>query len=274
MTKIIFLHIPKTAGTTFRKQILNKLFDKKHSFHIDMKNNSTYDFLAIKRYDIEMYKLITGHVSFGIHKNFNEDFRYIAFLREPVQRIISHYFFTKNNNLINEEIIKKNLSLKEYALSNLSVEMDNAQTRQISGTDVPINKIDDKILDIAKQNINNYFEIGITERFDESLILLKETFKWRLPLIYYRENVSKGKQKVEIDEETIEAIKQRNKYDIELYNWCLLLFNKRLNHIFNIEKKIEFIKKINTYYSFFWGRPILFIHRSIKNIKRSIKSIL
>ncbi len=267
MDKIIFLHIPKTAGTTFRQQVLDRVYKNENCFHINRRNNPVEEFLKLDSQAKRNLLLITGHLQYGFHGYLDEDCRYITFLRDPIGRIISHYNFTKQNKLINKEIIQKNLTLKEYALSDLSPELDNGQTRQLSGLNVPINKIDQNVLNAAKINISKHIDIGITEQFDESLILLKEKYNWQGFLLYYKENVSRKKRSVVIDDDTIEAIKLRNRYDVELYNWCVQLFDEELDKVEILHRKLIIFKTVNWFYSYVWGFPMLSAKRIYKKIK-------
>lgn len=48
------------------------------------------DFLKLKENERNQLKLLIGHVDYGIHKNFKEDSKYITFLRDPIERVLSH----------------------------------------------------------------------------------------------------------------------------------------------------------------------------------------
>jgi hypothetical protein len=86
-----------------------------------------------------------------------------------------------------------------------------------------------EILEIAKKRISDEFLFfGLMERFDESLHLLTYTLGWR-PIQNYRKKMvaPKPNRLEDIPAETIEAIRDRNQLDIELYNYAADLFKKR-----------------------------------------------
>jgi hypothetical protein len=84
-------------------------------------------------------------------------------------------------------------------------------------------------LEAAKRNLKAGFAIaGLTERFDETVMLLKREFGWRRPF-YIPVNVAPKRQRNEIVRpETIEIIRSKNKLDLELYDFAQSLFEQRV----------------------------------------------
>jgi hypothetical protein len=86
---LIFLHIPKTAGTSFN-HILRDIYGK--SFY-RVKPGGKWR--KAKRLPVST-RCVTGHMPYGIHKKWKlEDFQYVTLLRYPVDRIISLWWFKK-----------------------------------------------------------------------------------------------------------------------------------------------------------------------------------
>jgi hypothetical protein len=89
--ELISVHIPKTAGTTFGKVILPKIYPK-HSILYD------YDFLPINTL-IEEGKLTTqtrvihGHFSIEKYRGYFNNAKRVIWLRNPIILLISAYFF-------------------------------------------------------------------------------------------------------------------------------------------------------------------------------------
>ncbi len=57
--------------------------------------------------------------------------------------------------------------------------------------------------------------MGLTERFDESVLLLRRVMGWRTLPFYRSQNVNR--KKAPIDDAQKEVIRAFNRYDIELY---------------------------------------------------------
>ena len=41
-------------------------------------------------------QVFKGHMPFGIHKRLPQDYTYITFLRDPIERVVSAYYFARN----------------------------------------------------------------------------------------------------------------------------------------------------------------------------------
>ena len=65
--------------------------------------------------------------------------------------------------------------------------------------------------------------VGLTERFDESFILIRRALGWRLPM-YETHNVSKAGLPAPPTPAAIELIRERNRFDLSLYEHAAKLF--------------------------------------------------
>jgi len=87
-------------------------------------------------------------------------------------------------------------------------------------------KCDDRILDKAKENLAKSFSVvGISERFEESLMLMAKTFDWKIP---FYENRKVSKTRPQIDPNSVEMIRDHNRLDLELYEFGKGLFEESL----------------------------------------------
>ncbi len=254
--KIIFLHIPKAAGTTF-KSILKRKYKKRQIINFTGKSDEKInyrDFLSLSTEEKDNYFAITGHMPFGVHKHINSDFKYITFLRDPVKRVISLFYFIKRNknHKLHSILNEKNYSLEEFLDSHISIEVDNHQTRLLSGdVNLPFGQCSVEQLNKAKKNIKDYFTLaGISERFDESLLLIAKDLNWR-KVYYANKNQSVGaKVRTKLSDDVIEKIKYYNAFDIELYKYALELLDTKLEQNMQyIQKNLPVFKKRNAVYS-------------------------
>jgi len=105
-------------------------------------------------------KYYSSHVSYGIHEFLPKPYKYVAFVREPVERIISLYKYSLQNKEAFYHKLAVGKSLEEFALKTELHELDNGQTRVIAGGDypdffmnrTPFRKCDDHLLEIALGN--------------------------------------------------------------------------------------------------------------------------
>ena len=86
-------------------------------------------------------------------------------------------------------------SLDELFENGYILNIDNCQVRFLCGIDnIPFGGVNETHLQVAIDNLtDHYTAIGISEHFDESVLLLARRFGWRTPW-YVRQNEGKGKR--------------------------------------------------------------------------------
>ncbi len=232
---LIFVHIPKAAGSTLN-YILNRQYKTYQTIQIDgVRVQETID--EFKNLPLEKrstIKLIKGHGTFGLHEFIPHPSIYFTVLRNPVDRIISHYYYVQRrpDHYLHDIVTSKNIELNDYVSSGISPELDNGQVRLLSDHFDFVNQgqATKKLLDTAKKNLLQYFSVvGISEMFDETLMLLKRELAWKGYPLYRRVNVT-GKRPMldDIPRNTIDKIKKYNEFDCELYEWAKKRFLKEL----------------------------------------------
>jgi len=258
---LFFLHLPKAGGTTLY-HIINRNHLSNSIFHIEAtdleKSLKAYSELSKKEKDD--LKCIKGHFPFGIHQKLGKAPKYFTMLRNPVERIISHYYYVRNNrnHYLYEQVKEGNISLYDYVASDISHELENGQTKLIAGDESV--KCDQELYEEAKFILNKYFiAVGILEYFNLSLILYKKKLGWKR-INYKKRNVTRSKPSLEeIDEKTINIIEEKNKFDIYLYDYVEKLFWKNIyeENINKTDLKIFEIKN-NLYGNYRKIRKIIF----------------
>lgn len=219
---IVFLHLSKTGGTTLW-DILNLEYSSS-KIYPQLKKSEYANFISSVNSSYKFYDVISGHIPFGIHKYLEREVTYFTFLRDPVERIISDYFYVlrEKEHHHNELIIKNKMSLAEY------VEMSdkgNGQVAALAGC-LSNKNLDKTTLHKAKENLNNkMFFVGLTEEFDASILILKNLLGWLIEPYYIKKNVTKFRpQKPDFNKETIKLIKEKNQLDIDLYEYAKQIF--------------------------------------------------
>lgn len=222
---LIFLHIPKNAGRTF-ESILERQYLEDCRYDVYGYGNSITDAVEqlkkMPEEDKRKIKLIKGHYQFGLHEFLPQKSSYLTFLRDPVDRAVSHYHYVLRDHMhpLNKVVKAKNMSLSEYVASGWSREIDNGQTRILSGKEheYAFGQCPGELLKLAKANLCNHFvAAGLVERFDESLALMGLKFGWK-KLYYQKKNINVQRPiKSEYDRNTLRIIEKYNELDMELY---------------------------------------------------------
>ncbi|NEO03330.1 MAG: sulfotransferase family protein, partial [Moorea sp. SIO3I7] len=88
---LIFLHIPKTAGTTLH-YIINRQYKSEYIFEVNCRE-SRNELIRMSEVQKSKIKVIRGHMEFGWHEFIAQPCTYITMLRDPVERVISFYFY-------------------------------------------------------------------------------------------------------------------------------------------------------------------------------------
>lgn len=224
---LIFLHLPKSGGNTFYDIISSQ---KRYQSTCDMRNCNVYDLTPEETKRLEM---VYGHMAFGIHKQLPQsNFAYITFLRHPIDRVVSHYYFHRGikdpNNVLGEMF--NCMTLYDYVTSAewddnpvyVAASTVNIQTRLLTDT------MEDNC-EAAKNNLIKYFTVvGTTERFDDTLSVLEKKLGWEIET-YEKRNVTVDRPALaEVPKEIIEIIKRKNEHDIALYQLANQLLDEQL----------------------------------------------
>jgi hypothetical protein len=226
---LIFLHIPKTGGSTLYK-ILERHFSPAETVTLDSPGVARFKTLpAVER---GRYRLIQGHMHFGLHRFIPRTSTYITFLRRPVERALSFYYYARStpDHYLYPLLTTGRLDLKTLLGRELTSELCNFQTRALAGDEWedPQRIVTRDALERAQANLRSHFRIvGLQEEFDASLLLLSRAFGWRLPF-YVKENVTKEKPpNASMDVETRKLVEDTNSLDVELYEYARNLFHEQ-----------------------------------------------
>jgi len=202
----VFLHLHKTAGNNLKTHLFG--FAKRNNlslYHSCRVSNGEAELASAwyrrrKRkdvdYDCNLHELaampeqrrnefdwIVGHQHFGVHTLISSrETRYITFLRRPLERKISHFSHFEDLGA-NGSVFQTRHALEVYLLT----QNKNYMTKRLAGTGYTTEFYTDMIsflidsdptyhemaLASARRNlIENFFFVGLLERFNESLCIL------------------------------------------------------------------------------------------------------
>jgi hypothetical protein len=216
-TAVIFLHVPKTAGTT-----LNRLIEWEYPllqiYSVDpVLFNWSYKHLRnLSPARLQRFRMFKGHMQFGLHEILPQRATYITVLRDPVDRVISAFYFMRNYKLhpLYWKLRRENWSLEDFVHRSLRT---NVQSKIVAGAEyesVCTAEIAAQAIEHVKQDFSI---VGLSERFEESLALMKLRFGWKLES-YSSFNVTRARpKKLDLPAATLDLIAEKNAFDVALY---------------------------------------------------------
>jgi len=242
---LIFLHLPRTAGTTFVR-ILERQYGADAVLDV---YDSTFGEEVAARTELEQVCVITGHFYFGIHTHLSGPCRYVTFLRDPVERVVSHYHFVRRHPDHYLYPTASTSTLAEYVTSCGAAEPNNDQARLLAGRDLASSDgtWSPEMLPAAIQNLDDLFTIGLTEDFDASLIAMQGLFGWRRPF-YVPQNIG-ARANDTLPSEIGDLIRAYNALDVELYKHARERVEVELaRHGPAFARRVQMFKRLNSLY--------------------------
>ena len=230
---LIFLHLPKAGGMTLHF-ILEQRYPRERIFTFDgtRPHQSVERFQKMSEAQRAEYRLLKGHVVYGVHRAVPRPCTYITLLRDPVERVISQYYYAKSRpeHHLYARLNQPGMTLYEYAAQFVTPEISNQQTSMLAGIRVSESQQTParELVALAKEHLETHFRVvGLMEEFDTSMLLLQRAFGWSR-LFYLRENVAREKPApTQIDVRTRELLAEQNALDAELYVFARELFERQ-----------------------------------------------
>ena len=246
------MHIPKCGGMSF----FSSLSETLGTNIVDLYDESPR---SLGRFRLKMQdqsKMVySGHFSFGLHEWLGRDASYISFVREPISRMVSLYYYCiptfkgkfNPKRGVSIEQMRQNLNYPDFFLdfdqcltgdyspeaffSSKSPELDNGMVRRFSGKGMSVQPCNESDFEMAKKVIETAFSfVGLTERFPESLARFSELYGINV-LREKRVNTgNKARESVatiEFSQDLLTRIKDMNRFDIRLYDWISEKFDEK-----------------------------------------------
>ena len=212
---MIFPHLPKTAGTSFRTSATSYFGEEK----IERDYGSTFksttpavlqhifrkpDYWALAR-EIERndIKLLIGHFDARRYSTLFPVTSFVTILRDPIQR-----FYSEFNHRSTRDFDRFEGDILDFCRSG---RFSNLQTRMLQGTAWPA-----------------YAAVGFTERFSESLELINRTFGICLEPTVTNTRRQAIDQPYQLSDQAHSCILAENRKDIFLYQTAMEYFDERL----------------------------------------------
>jgi hypothetical protein len=264
---VIFLHIPRTAGTTLYR-IIERHYKKAHIYTVWM-DGTPDEFKNLSQSRRAAIRVLRGHTGWGLHEFLPGPASYFTLLRDPIERVISYYYFIRRapRHYCHDLVTSNDMSLRDFLESQADPMADNAQTRLLSGLEtgqeLGFGECTEELLEIAKRNLReNVAVVGLTEEFDRTLLLLKRAFGWQ-KLFYARQNVSANRpRKNELPPTTRDAVAEVNLLDTGLYQHATALFEEQIR-----QQEASFARELESFQSANqWLSPLFYAYWQMRRI--------
>ncbi len=226
---VLFMHIPKTAGTSFREAITANFVQSEIAYLYPLAGFLVSDLRALPLEQRRAYKLVVGHFQYGMHEALPQISEYITIVREPIARVRSQYHYMRRHRpQLLHSAKGKLLGLEEVLAKQPTTDFDNTLVRCFSGVDereFPPGTLNQEIYERAVENLRNRFAfVGHQEESDRAFGCLQRRYGWYK--VSQLSPVNLGTEGGDASEDDAEAnvIRDYNSWDCLLYQEILRLF--------------------------------------------------
>ena len=243
-SKVFFLHIPKTAGTSVT-QVIDQHFHADEIFPyqttLEIQSAPRIEDLPLSR-PLGSYRLFRGHFRWSIFKKFESltsGLQPFTFLRDPIRRYLSIYLHRRRDSIeaVADLPVQREISLaarqqtfKDFLLNKhlgpghlqISMFLDRPAMAECEA------------LETALERLQGIAMFGLTEAVSESLLLLNQTFHWKhtgpMPML----NSYSG-PRLSLSSDELDLLLETTKIDREFYRRAQDIFWDRVDRLVGSE---------------------------------------
>ena len=166
--KLVHVHTYKCAGTTFAASLAHNFQDDFRCVEPQIKQFLDWEQI-VQEMALSKLRAVSSH-SLRIPESIPKGYIFVAFVRNPSERLISAWKFdTKVHNISNESF--SSYLKNKFAKNVQSLFLYNAET--LDG--LAIKEIGNQSFDLFRHRPNVF--LGVVERYDESMTVLEELLR-------------------------------------------------------------------------------------------------
>jgi hypothetical protein len=221
--RLLFEHLPKCAGTSVSLYLARQYWPH-HAFATEggAPMESVSQFARMPERQRFQFRLISGHCAHHLRAVVHPDTVKVTILRDPIERLISHYFYVKRSpaHYLHHAVMESGMSLSDYVTSDLSDELRNYFVSQFSGLSWreaeqhPSEAVQraHAVLRDEYAVVGTVSELGSAMERIRRLADISEPF----PGVAHNETPERPSTS-QVEPAALAAIQERNALDIELY---------------------------------------------------------
>jgi hypothetical protein len=250
------IHMEHTGGTTLREVLRRQYGERLYVLFID-DHDAMRQFMAMDEAGRARYAAFTGHFMYGLHRWVSRPSTYMTWLRDPVERILSgyYYFFHKPLKRRHQAYVSGKVTWERHLRRTW---VYSAQVgRIVGGDDAMLTQFQMKTLpenatETALANLQRDFSlVGLTERYDEMLLLMAQQLGWTKPPYYVRQNVGQNRPRfADLPADDRALIEAAAEVEAPLYEYARRRFERDVaRYQGDIERDLTAFRQANADYS-------------------------
>jgi Sulfotransferase family len=252
---LVFLRIPKTAGTTVEALFERCLPGANFHGHIQVAasallarptNEIGEKFRRLSPEERRAVRcMVDEHVTLDVATIFDRPVRFFTVVRDPVDRAISNFFHNRVSDHLACHPFIKDMRIEEYLDSGVGLDADNHQVRILSGC-AELNQqwdpqgrslssppVERRHLELAKRNIEERFVVTAPmEQLTALIWFFKRLYGWPMHSAFFtRQNEASRNQRPTVDTvsaATRDRLRRMNALDMELREWVKANFAEKI----------------------------------------------
>lgn len=251
---IRFLHLQKTGGSTL-SIILRRQYAFRPTFYLGRPQDEAKLHTQLASGELRP-ALFLGHRDFSVGIEAVDRAQTITLLREPVKRVISlcqHVYEGRECYMLNDFPpghfdLDRFLHSGNYELFNFQTRMLLPKTSQSFDTLVANHSATALVESAFQTLLTQVAAFGLTECFDESLMVFATTLKWRLPPVYVRRNQGDRANHLVYEQRHLDQIAAMNQLDAMLYQRAKAHFQTVVAESLVDQTKLQRFRALNGIY--------------------------
>jgi hypothetical protein len=221
---LLFMHIPKTAGTSIRMALERAVPPERRVYiYGEPPGISEAEFASMPAESRERLRLVFGHFHFGLHRLIPGPSTYTTTLREPLERLLSLYYHYRTVDAGPVTVAARSMTFDEFVFSGRSLQTDNEMVRQLSGVHgTRFGTCSEALLETAVENIRRRFSgVLVMDHMDDAAQRLGALVGRQVSGIERLNTVIRRPSVAAIEPEMAIRVRELNRFDVALHEMAL-----------------------------------------------------